>query len=284
MEETQRQNLVMSFNNVLRTSALVGVVDLQRAALAFSALIERTPPGKNLPLGPLYDFLLEQKAPEAPVREVLVFLKSREERFGITMDLPPKLASLSIEERNKLVVAFTQRGASSGTSSGTPSSKSVDLSSSRPTKKPSSPGNDVDANATVAAPTAAPAAPSTTTPAQPKKADFDTGPQMSSTRKLAMIAAALAVLLVVNLVFSAVTAPVPPKPLELNDPAGLPCSDTKGTGQTIVCRVPKSFADKTPKPVVDAKGAVTAAAAKALGYNRVMVFSIEDSTLRWVFY
>ncbi|MDP2341975.1 MAG: hypothetical protein Q8O67_13540 [Deltaproteobacteria bacterium] len=293
MEETQRQNLVTSFNNVLRTSALVGVVDLQRAAMAFSALIERNPEGQNLALGPLYDFLLEQKAPEPAVREVLVFVKSREDRFGIKMDLPPQLKGLSEEDRNKLVLAFTSRGASSGTVSG----QKVDPSKF---KKPSSPGTSTAANELVAGPpttatttAAATAATTTATPAAPpappklKKADFDNETSVSSTKKLAIVAVVLGLVLVANLTFNVATAEPPPVELKFNDPAGLPCLEAKGSTVgpkgTVVCRVSKAFADTTPQPVVDAKGAVTAAAARALGYHRVLVFSLEDSSLRWVF-
>ncbi len=255
MEETQRQNLVMSFSNVLRTSALVGVVDLQRAALAFSALLERTPDGQPLALEPLYDFLLEQNAPEGPVREVMVFIKSREERFGLKMELPPRLAALSEEERAKLVAAFTQRGASTGTQSG----KQVD-----PSKANRRPG-DVEE-------------------ALPQKDDFGRERSPGSRVKiLGVVAGFLVFAGIVEVVVVKATAPQPPVVLSLTDPAGLPCVEAKGSNRSVICRVTKAFADSTPKPVVDAKGAVTAAAARSLGYNRVMVFSIEDSHLRWVF-
>ena len=115
MEETQRQNLVQAFSNVLRTSGLVGVVDLQRAALAFASLLQQTPDGAPVPLGPLYDYLLENRGPEPAVREVIVFLKSRESRFSLSFQLPPQLAGLSLEEQQKILVAFTARGATSGT-------------------------------------------------------------------------------------------------------------------------------------------------------------------------
>jgi hypothetical protein len=275
VEETQRQNLVTSFTNVLRTSALVGVVDVQRAAMAFSALVERNPEGENLNLGPLYDFLLEQKAPELAVGEVLVFLKSREERFGLRMDLPPKLAALSEEERNKLVLAFTSRGASSGTQAGAPTK----TDSGKANKKPSSPGTDGNVNELAVAAAAAAAQ-----PPKAKKEEFGSkAAPANNTKRLVVVAVILGVLLAINLAFNVATAPPPPAPLVFNDPAGLPCLEAEGAKSTAICRVSKAFADKTPRAVIDAKGGVTAAAARGLGYQKLLVFSIEDKSLRWVF-
>lgn len=254
MEETQRQNLVMAFNNVLRTSALVGVVDLQRAALGFSALLDQVPDGSPIPLAPLYDFLLEQKGPENGVREVIVFMKSRESRFGVTMELPPKLASLTEDEVNKLIVAFTNRGASSGTYAG----KSIENSGQ--VQKGKTPSGSTTVNAVNGG---------SAKREKPK-------PSMPTQTKLGIVLAVLAILLIANLIFNAVTAVPPPQPLSLNDPAGLPCVDpVVAADRVVVCRVPAAFF-KNPQSVVDAKAAITFAAIKAQGLAAIYVYKVED--------
>lgn len=259
MEETQRQNLVMAFNNVLRTSTLVGVVDLQRAALAFSSLLEHVPDGAPVPLGPLYDFFLEQKAPETQVRDVIVFLKSREGRFAVTLELPPQLQNLSPEDQAKIVAGFTQRGASTGTFAG----KSIKSGPAGPTS-----------------PTPAGGTPAV----RPGKAENPTAKSSgSTTKKLSIALAVLAVLLVINLVVDGLTKPPPPAPLVLADPAGLPCVDPIGGEGTVVCKLPKAFLDAHPRESLEARGAITKAAAKARGFNQVMVFGLEDGRMKWVF-
>lgn len=260
MEESQRQNLVMAFNNVLRTSALAGVVDLQRAALGFSALLDQVPPGAPIPLEPLYDFLIEQKGPEPGVREVIVFMKSREGRFGVTMELPPKLAALSEEETNKLIVAFTNRGASSGTYAG----KSIEGSGATAKKTPtgSTPLNTVNT-------------PAGGTPAAKQKPK----PSMPTQTKLGIVLAVLATVLIANLIFNAATAVPPPAPLTLVDPAGLPCKEAFVAAEgSVICRVPAAFF-KNPQSVIDAKAAVTHAAIKAQGLGQLFVYTIEDGKL-----
>ncbi len=259
MEETQRQNLVMAFNNVLRTSALVGVVDLQRAALGFSALLDQVPEGSPIPLEPLYDFLLEQKGPENGVREVIVFMKSRESRFGVTMELPPKLASLTEDEVNKLIVAFTNRGASSGTYAG----KSIEgAGQAQKGKTPSGTTTTSAINGSMPA------------GGQAKREKLK--PSMPTQTKLGILLAVLAVLLIANLIFNAATAVPPPQPLSLNDPAGLPCVDPiVAANRVVVCRVPAAFF-KNPQSVVDAKAAITFSAIKAQGLAAIYVYKLED--------
>ena len=257
MEESQRQNLVMAFNNVLRTSALVGVVDVQRAALGFSALLDQTPEGAPIALGPIYEFLLEQKGPENAVREVIVFLKSRESRFNVQMELPEKLANLTQEERDKLIVSFTQRGASSGTFAG----KSID-----PKAKTSS--------ATGAE--APPANTNATANTNPKKKKNELPRQT----KLAAAVGVLVVVLVIDFAYNAATAVPPPVPLTPpTDPAGLPCKEfVQAANNSVICRVPATFA-KQPEAVIAAKAAVTASSARAQGLTKLFVFTLEDNRL-----
>lgn len=265
MEESQRQNLVTAFNNVLRTSTLVGVVDLQRAAMGFSALVDQVPEGTPVPLGPIYDFLLEQKAPEPAVREVIVFFKSRESRFGVPMELPPQLATLPPAEVEKLIVAFTARGASSGTYAGKPVEQSGAVS------KGKTPSGTTNLNAVNT--------PAAGSPAAPKK---KSGPAMPTQTKLGIVLAVLALVLVINLIVNAITAEPPPQPLTLSDPAGLPCVEPKMANRVVMCRVPQAYYEKTPRAVIDAKVAVTFAAIKAQGMAQLMVFTIEDGKMRQI--
>lgn len=242
MEESQRQNLVMAFNNVMRTSSLVGVIDLQRAGMAFSTLLDSCPPDEPLPLGPLYDFLLEQKAPELGAREVLVFLKSRESRFGVTMQLPPALQNLSDEEQQKLVAAFTNRGTTSGTYA-------------KPPEPP--PGR-------------------ATAPPDPKKPK----PGMPLQNKLIVVLVLGAVALIINIIFGVATADPPHKVLTLSDPAGLPCKEALGGKGVASCKVPLAFFKDNPESVINARLAVTKSATMAQGFTKLYVFSIEDNKMR----
>lgn len=257
MEDTQRQNILTAFNNMLRLSDLAGVVDLQRTAMVFSALMEQTPEDQGLPLGFLYDFLLEQKAPAEAVAEMLVFLHSREERIGLKMDLPPKLAELSEEDRNKLILLFAARGQNSG---------------AQPTKSPEPPIQAPPANAANPRPE--------DSYAKNRKNKNNTS---NSTTRLAVVAFSLLAALVGNRVYLKMTAEPRPVPLRFNDPGGLPCLIAEGTKGIALCTVSKAFADKTDVSVFAAKGSLTAAAARALGYKQVMVFSQEDSMLRHIF-
>ena len=243
MEESQRQNVVMAFNNVLRTSSLVGVVDLQRAGIAFATLLDSCPLGEPLPLGPLYDFLIEQQAPELGAREVVVFLKSRESRFGVAMELPPALQNLSEEEQQKLVATFTTRGTSAPTYAKPPEPL---------------PGRVM------------PQAPD---PRKPK-------PGMPLQNKLLLVLALGAVGLIINLVVTVATAEPPPAPLTLNDPAGLPCKEAIGSKGVAVCKVPLVFFKSNPESVINTRAMVTKSATMAQGYSKLYVFSIEDSKMR----
>ena len=256
VEDTQRQNSLTAFNNMLRLSDLAGVVDLQRTAMVFSALMEQTPEDQGLPLGFLYDFLLEQKAPAEAVAEMLVFLHSREERIGLKMDLPPKLAELSEEDRNKLILLFAARGQNSG---------------AQPTKSPEPP---------IQAPSANAANPRPEGPYAKNRKNNNTS---KSTTRLAVVAFSLLATLVGNRVYLKMTSEPGPVPLRFNDPGGLPCLIAEGTKGIAMCTVSKAFADKTDVSVFAAKGSLTAAAARALGYKQVMVFSQEDSKLRQIF-
>lgn len=246
MEESQRQNIVMAFNNVLRTSTLVGHIDLQRTSLAFSALLDNCAPGAPVPLGPIYDFLLEQKAHEPTVREVIVFLKSREARYGVEMELPPQLQALTPDDIQKLVTTFTQRGATSGTFAG----KSIDPKT----------------------PTANPQAPA----ANPGKS---TSSGMPTRNKLVVVLGLMLIAWIASVVVDAATAPPPPVPVVLNDPAGLPCIDAIANHNIVVCNIHKAWFDSNSKAVLQSKAAITKAAVRAQGNHRLMVITVEDQQL-----
>ncbi len=273
MEETQRQNIVMAFNNVLRTSTLLTHIDLQRTSLAFSALLDSAADGDPIPLTPLYDFFLAHKAPEPRVREVIAFLKSRESRFAVTFDLPPPMAHLTVEELAAVVAGFTQRGATTGTFAG----KSIDQNASRSAPGPLGPGR----TATPAGGVSSARGEKAENPAGPRGQGKGKEPQ---TKKLLTVLGLLAVGLVVSVVVDQVTAPPPPKPLIFNDPAGLPCTPpVLGSNGHVLCKLPKAFLDANPEASLRARAAITTASAKAQGYAKVMVFQIEDGRLKWVF-
>ena len=273
MEESTRQNLVMAFNNVLRTSSLAGVVDFQRAALAFGALLERSD-GGELPLEPLYDFLIEQGAPVAGVVEVIVFLKSRESRFGLQMALPPKLESMSAEEREAVITAFTNRGATSGTRSG-----------ARPTGVTGTQNRTQGGPLLVPASTTMPSSGTTgTTPrnvAENPTGKFSAGPSRKSIT--AVVGGLVLVLGIANGIYLFATRPTPATPLTFNDSAGLPCVDAVGSKTTVICKVPNAFFKATAPAALDARGAVSKAYAASRGYKRILVMSLEDNKVRKVY-
>ena len=272
VEESTRQNLVMAFNNVLRTSSLVGVVDFQRAALAFGSLLESSS-GSELPLAPLYDFLIEQGGPQPAVVEVIVFLKSRESRFGLQMALPPGLATLSPEEREAIVTTFTNRGASSGTRSGARGPNSVTGTQNRTQSGP----------VIVPASTTMPS--SGTTGTTPRNIADAPPVHVGPSRKqiLGVVSVVVVVLGIVNAVYLFAGQEPPPQRLEFTDPSGLPCVDALANKGTVICRLPNSFLTSTSPAALDARGAVSKTFAATRGFTRILVMSQEDNKVRKVY-
>ena len=260
MEESIRQNLNMAFNTALRSSAMAGIVDAQRAGLAFGALLERSGNSGVIELGPLYDFLIEQRSPQSAVIEVIVFMKSRESRFGVTMTLPPQLSTFTQEDIDSIAQAFTTRGATSTT---------------RPGQLPQQPGQ------------AAPVRSQPVSQPTPSMSEFGAAavePNPARRQRNLLVAlAALAVIGFASLVYSLATAMPPPTPLVLVDPSGLPCRSPLGTSGTVICRMSKALFEVEAPQAIDARGAVTRAAVRAQGYTRVLLYTDEDNKLRKVF-
>ncbi len=260
VEESIRQNLIMAFNTALRSSTMVGIVDTQRAGLAFGALLERSGDSGGIELGPLYDFLIEQKAPQSAVIEVIVFMKSRESRFGVTMTLPPQLSTFTQEDIDSVAQAFTTRGASGGIRAGQSAQQAGQASPvrSQPVSQPTPSTSEFGAAA-----------------AEPNPARRQ--------RHLLVALAVFAVLGVASLVYNLATAMPPPTPLVLVDPSGLPCVTPVGTSSTVICRMSKALFEAEAPQAIDARGAITRAAVRAQGYTRVLLYTDEDNKLRKVF-
>lgn len=265
MEESTRQNLIMAFNNVLRTSALVGVVDFQRAALAFGTLLQESSDGV-VELGPLYDFLIQHGGQEQDlaVVEVILFMKSREARFGVAMRLPRRLAELTEEQKDTIVLNFTSRGAQSGTRAG----------------QGLAPGDS---------PTSSTRVPPSADPARPSPTDFgkqsdDDDESAGRTRKLAITAGLLAVVAVVVFAVQEATKSPPPTKLKITDSAALPCLDPVfGAGDAVICRVPLAFFKAEGKEAIEARSQLTKAAVLARGYRRILLYTHEDNRLQKVY-
>ena len=248
----------MAFNNVLRTSTLVGVVDFQRAALAFGALLERSADSGVIELGPLYDFLIEQGAPQAGVIEVIIFMKSRESRFGMAMTLPPQLSTFTQDDIDNVVLTFTSRGATSGTRAGQ--------------APQAGPGRNQP-------PVSQPMA-SSSSGFVPEGAEITPA---SRQRRMLIVLAVSVLLGVGSFVYNLVTALPPPEPITVADPSGLPCVNPIATAGNVICRMPKAVFEAEASEAIDARGAVTKAAVAAKGYTRVLVYTAEDNKLRKVF-
>jgi hypothetical protein len=248
VEDSVRQNLLMNFTAALRSSALVGVVDFQRAALAFGTVVEGSE-GGVVELGPLYAFMVQQGAPELAVAEVILFMKSREERFGVTFNLPSALGSMTPEQMDSVVQSYLAR------------------SSPRPTQ---------------AAPLPLPEIPKQTTSTLVGQTKFggSSGYGARKTTRLSIALAVAAAAAVANFMFSALTRSPPPVPLNLTDPAGLPCMEPVGSNGAVVCFVPTAFFAKESKEGFDARAQVTKAAVTVRGFRRILVLTKEDSKLR----
>lgn len=257
----------MAFNNVLRTSSLAGVVDFQRAALGFGAMLEQS--DGVLHLGQLQDFLLEQGGPAAGVTEVIVFLKSREARFGLQMELPPELAALSDDERNAIVQAFTTRGATSGTRAGrTPSG----VTGSVGVRTQSNP---------VVVPGSVEMPSSRSGSFRPPEPHFGTPAKNTRALKMGLLAL-LMVVGVGNAVWLYTNRAAPVQSLTLNDPAGLPCVSMLATGDVVVCELHKSDG-AMPKEAFEARGSISQNLLKARGFKRLIVKTIEDDRVLRIF-
>ncbi len=260
MEDATKKSLIMTFNSTLRSSGLVGAVDFQRAALAFGTLLESTK-GNTIDLGPLYVFLTEQGGSDDAVSEVLVFMKSKESHFNVSMTLPKKFAALSPEQTELMVLAINNRmTAASNFDVGTGSNR-------RPT-------------------TQMPPEP----PPPPPAAATDFGKQNKSLGRLSpqlKVALGFAVVVgglgVVNLAYDAANAPPPPQPLVFNDSAGLPCIKFVLAGTTAICRMPlEKFKADSPE-AFDARGAITKTFVASKGAQKLLVYTDEDNKLRKLF-
>lgn len=245
MEESTRQNLVMAFSNVVRTSALAGVVDLQRASMGFGALLERDETATEFDLAELHTFLVEQGGPVQAVDEVCVFLKSREGRFGLVMHLPPHLAGLDEAAREAIVQTFTSRGATSGTRVGrTPISGTI----SPPQQTGTTPKSGT-----------------WEPPKDPKRAK---GP-----KPLYVVFGVLVVLGAINLAVMLTSSGPQIEPLAITDPSGLPCARATVTAGTVMCFVDDAFVVKTAPEALAARGAITKSFIVSKGHRRLLVLN-----------
>ncbi len=242
MEESTRQNLVMAFSNVVRTSALAGVVDLQRASMGFGALLERNEAATEFDLGELHTFLVEQGGPVQAVDEVCVFLKSREGRFGLVMHLPAHLAGLDEAAREAIVQTFTSRGATSGTRVGrTPISGTVPAQQTGTTPKSG-----------------------TWEPPKPTK---------GGVKPLVKVLGVVLVLGVANAVYLMTDVAPVSEVLTITDPAGLPCVRATVNTGTVFCFVDAAYLKATPPAVLATKGAITKAWVTSKGHKRLLVLN-----------
>ncbi len=243
VEESTRQNLVMAFSNVVRTSALAGVVDLQRASMGFGALLEREDDATEFDLGALHTFLVEQGGPLEAVDEVCVFLKSREGRFGLVMHLPPHLAELDESARETMVQAFATRGAVAATRAGrTPVSSTV----SSPQQTGTTPKSG------------------TWEPPKPAKSNANT---------LLKAFAVVVVLGVVNAVYLAVDVGPESHALAITEPAGVPCVRATVNSGTVFCFVDAAYIKSTPAAVLSTKAGITRAWVRSKGHTRLLVLN-----------
>lgn len=243
MEESTRQNLVMAFSNVVRTSALAGVVDLQRASMGFGALLERDETATEFDLAELHRFLVEQGGPVQAVDEVCVFLKSREGRFGLVMHLPPHLAALDDAAREAIVQTFTARGATSGTRVGrTPISGTI----SPPQQTGTTPRTD------------------TWQPPKPKK---------EGVKPLVAAFAVVAVLGIANAIYTFADTAPDSQVLVIQEPAGLPCVRAALNAGTALCFVDAAYVSATPAAVFDVKAGITKAWVQSKGHRRLLVLN-----------
>ncbi len=234
MDDSRHQNFVLFFENVLRSSALAGVIDLRRATLALSALLERVPVGGTLALGPLYDFLVHQKAPEQAVREVIVFIKSHEERFSLKMDLPAQLVRLPEVERTRIITAFTAREPSLRT-------QAVGVSVVR---------------------------------------------QLAASRMLWLSLAlvgfgGLLLYQVAGNLFKPGRARS--TPIVVDVAGGLPCVKAEIRNRSLACFVPQAFAAAHKRPDVLKQANVTLSVGETRGLSLLLVYTVEDSKLQWMF-
>jgi hypothetical protein len=258
VDQSTRQNLVTAFNTLLRTSALVGKIDQQRTSLAFAALLQNLPDDVTVvPLGPIYDFLMQQKAPEAAVRETLVVLQSREARFNVRLELPPQLRSLSDEERAKIVLMASALAPSA-----------------------TNPGmRGVAASAAAAAAPAAPAAPTGFVPDKKKKGDG------TSRTPLLVVLVVLIVAFAGSVAYNLTTSPSVPQSLKFDDPNGMPCAELFDGPTAMLCFVHDDFLAATPRDALKTRAEATRATAVARGLTKrpVQVLSYEKRTLVHVF-
>ena len=317
-------SLLIAFNNVMIRSQLAGRIDLQKAAAAFSTILQERAPDQPLALSKIYDVLLQMKAPEVHVREVLFFLKSREDKLGLTMELPAKLQALSAEEQQRTLQGFGQRAATPGTNPGGSGAVPVGGSGAVPVAPGAPPldGTPTGVWLFAGAPTTspggpAPAAPFVAGPASgvgldptlrpgggegsappPRRRTAVTNPMIAVPERsrrastsmigrrgwMALALTGMVALLMVQVGPTLLqSGAIVRTPIVVDVAGGLPCVKAETSGRSMICYVTQAFATANKQPEVDKIGNATLKAAQARGLTTLIVYSVEDGKLQWMF-
>jgi hypothetical protein len=257
--EEQKRGLVFALTNTLRTSKLVDMVNGQEAAAAFAMSLSDAKAGEPISLERFYRWLIdEKKLPKDVVAETLIFLKSREGRYQVSLVLPKEALAVDEQSRQRIVQEFVARGAStSGIYQGlAPNQVPKEVSG----KKGAAPG---PAKPTVSAASAA----------SPRKQ-----PRASPALLIALalaIAAAVAFMLYVER-----TAPPAARAFTISDEHALRCAKLTANDGYALCRMTKADLEKLgPGELEKAARATKEAAARAGHARGLHVFRVEDNQL-----
>lgn len=114
-----KRDLINAFAMIIRTSPLAGQIEQQPLLMALDQILSAQAGRPTINLGPLNDYLInEAKADPDSVTAALLFFQSRQERWGVVMELPPPIATLPPAKREEILAGFASRGATSGTYAG----------------------------------------------------------------------------------------------------------------------------------------------------------------------
>lgn len=250
MDAQRKRSVITAFNGVVRTSALKDHdVGQQQLAILLDHLLDDAGDAA-VDLGPVYEHLKARGVEDDPIGEALLAFREREDTLGVVFSLPPPLAHLSNERKQRLLARYHKRQRPSRTATPPPGQSAAKSAAATGATQP---------------------VPAPSPPAQ--------------LRSKVLAAALVGVVLLAAgfFVWRAQTAEPAPVAVVIDDPMALPCDRLEGNQTTLVCWMSQQTFTRLGPAERDARGKATRSAGKGLGYSKVLVLSTEDRRVRAVY-
>jgi hypothetical protein len=231
---SQDRRFLTAFNDVLRSGPLRETANLQEAGFAASQLVDQTPEGQPMDLGPLYTFLLERQNPKAETQQTFMALLDKVREMGIVVREPDEIARLSDSQRSGLMRRYSRERQKT-----TGYQREPDAPAGKPAAKAKNPN---------------------------KRGKKGAGPNQSLKIATGIVLVAGVVAVVVMQATKLPTL----EPVVVTNARGLQCDKLMGNPPTLICTMKKAAFQKTDRDIQEDRARITLKAAGA-GYKRVHV-------------